>query len=109
MTDGRWQRIEDIFRRAIDLTPDSRSAFLEEVCGTDHSLRCEVESLLAHDKEDGRTFANPWHNSRLRPRCPAPFPLATDLGPTKSPALLAEAEWVKSIARETRVSIESWP
>ena len=56
MSDNRWQRIEDIFHRAVDLAPGARSAFLNEVCAGDASLRKEVESLLAHDAEGGSTF-----------------------------------------------------
>src|SRR3984957_13013007 len=57
MIDNRLQRIEDIFHRALELAPQARSAFLDEACGADNSLRREVESLLAHDSENGNTFA----------------------------------------------------
>jgi serine/threonine protein kinase len=57
MSDNRWQGVEEIFNRAVDLAPESRSAFLDEACGKDQSLRREVESLLAHESEDGTTFA----------------------------------------------------
>jgi len=53
----RWQRVEDIFHRAADLGPEARSAFLDEACGADQSLHREVESLLAHDSEEGIAFA----------------------------------------------------
>ena len=56
MSDDRWQRIEDIFHRAVEMPPEARSAFLDEACGADKSLRKEVESLLTHDAEDGSTF-----------------------------------------------------
>ena len=56
MSDSRWQRIEDLFHQAADLAPGARSAFLDERCAGDASLRKEVESLLAHETEDGSTF-----------------------------------------------------
>jgi serine/threonine protein kinase len=56
MSDNRWQRIEDIFHRAAELAPEARSAFLNQACGDDQSLRREVESLLAHESENGSTF-----------------------------------------------------
>ena len=59
MNDNRWQQVEDIFHRAVELPPAARPAFLKEVCGADKFLRCEVESLLSHDSEDGDTFAGP--------------------------------------------------
>ena len=40
--------------------PEARSAFLDEACAADQSLRREVESLLAHDAEDGSTFKCPF-------------------------------------------------
>jgi len=59
MSDSRWQRIEEIFHRAVELAPEARSTFLNEVCARDESLRQEIESLLAHDAEDGSTFLGP--------------------------------------------------
>src|ERR1039458_7325825 len=65
MSDNRWQRIEDIFHRALELPPEARSAFLNEVCATDQSLRQEVESLLAHESEDGSTLRTSAMRERL--------------------------------------------
>ena len=45
----RWQRIEEVFHRAIDLPEPSRPAFLASACAGDDDLRREVESLLAND------------------------------------------------------------
>ena len=56
MSDNRWQRIEAIFHQAAELAPEARSAFLTEACAGDEALRKEVESLLAHESEDGSTF-----------------------------------------------------
>lgn len=44
---NRWKQIEDLFHEATQRNPESRSAFLEEACGSDAELRAEVESLLA--------------------------------------------------------------
>ena len=59
MSDNRWQQVEDIFHQAVELPPEARPAFLKEVCGADKFLRCEVESLLAYESQDGDTFAGP--------------------------------------------------
>jgi len=59
MSDGRWQRVEDIFHQAVELAPEARAAFLDQACGADESLRREVESLLDHESENGSTFAHP--------------------------------------------------
>ena len=59
MSDNRWQRIEEIFHRALEFPPEARSAFLNDACATDQSLRQDVESLLAHESENGSTFVGP--------------------------------------------------
>ena len=66
MSDNRWQRIEDIFHQAVELSPAQRSAFLDKACGTDRDLRQEVESLLAHESENGNTFAGPAGDAMLQ-------------------------------------------
>jgi hypothetical protein len=45
----RWQRIDTIFKSALELRPEERAAFLERACAGDAGLRREVESLIAHD------------------------------------------------------------
>ena len=49
MTSERWQRIEQVYQAARDCGPSERPAYIEKVCGKDHDLRREVESLLSHD------------------------------------------------------------
>ncbi len=43
----RWQRVEQLFYRALDCSADERAARLAEWCAGDSDLRREVESLLA--------------------------------------------------------------
>ena len=50
MTPERYQRVDAIFQAALELDADSRTAFLDEACGTDPTLRSEVESLLTSDR-----------------------------------------------------------
>jgi serine/threonine protein kinase len=59
LSNARWQRIEEIFHRAVALAPEARPAYLGQACGADPSLRKEVEILLAHEREDGSTFLCP--------------------------------------------------
>jgi eukaryotic-like serine/threonine-protein kinase len=47
MTPERWQQIRDLLERAMELTPEQRSDFLDRTCSSDSSLRQEVETLLA--------------------------------------------------------------
>ncbi|MGD0000026.1 MAG: serine/threonine protein kinase, partial [Bryobacteraceae bacterium] len=57
MSDSRWQRIEEIFHQAAELAPKARPAFLDQACAGDEALRKELETLLAHDAEEGGTLA----------------------------------------------------
>lgn len=47
----RWQKIKGLFDAVVELAPDERELFLDNSCGTDDSLRCEVEKLLASFEE----------------------------------------------------------
>ena len=46
-----WQKIEAIFHEALTVPDSRRLAFLEEACGGDRDLLCEVQSLLQHNRE----------------------------------------------------------
>lgn len=47
MESDRWQRIEQMYHSALAIEESRRSAFLDETCEHDQSLRREVESLLS--------------------------------------------------------------
>ena len=50
MTPERFGKIKALFLDACDLDPEDRVVFLEEHCGSDASLRADVEAMLAeHD------------------------------------------------------------
>ena len=52
----RWERVERLFREALDRGPEERRAFLAEACGEDTGLREEVEALLeAHSSLEAGT------------------------------------------------------
>jgi predicted ATPase len=55
----RYQRVGRLYHAALDLPPESRSAFLEGACGDDQDLRQEVDSLLAAHDEAGEFIATP--------------------------------------------------
>ena len=56
MTPERWQQIRDVLEKALELTPEQRSAFLERACSSDPSLRQEVETLLASGPDVRSSF-----------------------------------------------------
>jgi hypothetical protein len=51
MTPERWEQIRDVLEKALELAPGERSAFLDEACSSDPSLRKEVEVLLAQSAD----------------------------------------------------------
>lgn len=52
MDAARWQRIDELFRLAIDLPADERERYLTQACAGDEDLRLEVLSLLAAEPEE---------------------------------------------------------
>ena len=53
-TPSNWERVREIFHRALDRPPDERAAFVHEQAGDDSGVRKEVESLLAAHVEADR-------------------------------------------------------
>jgi len=53
----RWQQISRIFKSAISLDPEARNAYVVGQCGSDDSLRAEVEKLIAsHQQASDENF-----------------------------------------------------
>jgi tetratricopeptide (TPR) repeat protein len=52
----RWRQAREIFDDLVDLDFDDRAARLNAACGDDTELRCEVESLLSHDRGSNTTL-----------------------------------------------------
>ncbi len=56
MTPERHQQVCEIVYQALELAAKDRSAFLDQACLADHSLRREVESLLASSEDVRSSF-----------------------------------------------------
>jgi serine/threonine-protein kinase len=50
MNPERWQQVERLYNEALQHEGAERSAFLDEACQGDPTLRREVESLLSYDE-----------------------------------------------------------
>jgi len=46
MSPERWQKIKKILENALETAPELRSAYLDQICGNDKDLRCEIQKLL---------------------------------------------------------------
>lgn len=49
MDSARWQQIQALFHRALDVAPGEREAFVAEASGTDSELASEVLSMIRED------------------------------------------------------------
>jgi eukaryotic-like serine/threonine-protein kinase len=49
MTPEHWEQVAQLHRAALQYEESQRAAFLDDACGGDENLRCEVESLLAYE------------------------------------------------------------
>lgn len=52
MATGQWHKLTDLVARATELHPSERPALLARECGSDHSLRREVEEILAANERN---------------------------------------------------------
>lgn len=60
MSPERWAQVRTIFESALELTPESRAAFVSSACAPDDELRLEVMALLAsHDGAQADILSNP--------------------------------------------------
>jgi eukaryotic-like serine/threonine-protein kinase len=55
MNPERWRQIDELFLAALEHNDEERAKFLNGACGSDVSLRNEVESLIA-SHEQANTF-----------------------------------------------------
>ena len=55
----RWTKIEDVYHRARDCHGEERSRLLEQACGSDATMRGEVEALLRADETGNSLFDRP--------------------------------------------------
>ncbi|HKG13610.1 MAG TPA: protein kinase [Pyrinomonadaceae bacterium] len=51
MSPERWQKVDRVFKSALELPTEERAAFVERACAGDAELRAEVSSLIEHDRE----------------------------------------------------------
>src|SRR6266496_425753 len=59
MADQRTVVAAELFKRVVDRPVEQRSVFLDEACGGDVELRCEVESLLKFNNDGDRFLEEP--------------------------------------------------
>jgi hypothetical protein len=54
VSDTRWERLQDLFHRALQLDAEARARLIDRECDGDGELRAELERLLgANDRAGG--------------------------------------------------------
>ena len=56
MTPEQWERISQVFEKALSLPGAEREVYLEQACAEDAGFRAEVDSLLASHDQAGSQF-----------------------------------------------------
>ena len=57
MNPERWNKIQSLFEKALELSPSERENFLKEECSNDKELFDEIMSLLAADEKQHSIFS----------------------------------------------------
>ena len=70
MTPERWQQVEGLYHQARERPVSERAQFLADICGTDDTLRREVEHLLSQPGSDEGFLAG--HAPGVRAHLPHP-------------------------------------
>jgi eukaryotic-like serine/threonine-protein kinase len=76
MTPERWRQIKELLAPALDLDPAKQPEYLDQACGSDVSLRQELERLLAAERDASPEFLN---------ASPIPLEFIVDLPPRAEP------------------------
>lgn len=81
---ARWQEVDRLFQRVLDLPAGDRGAFLERACGGDAELRSRVHALLAAAER-----AEAFLESSIEQCCALPW---TDILPAPTALRVADGE-----------------
>ena len=53
------RKVEALYHAALQRAPDTRQAYLADICGADTDLRSQVELLLAKEEQAGSFLEEP--------------------------------------------------
>ncbi len=66
MTPNRWRLISQVYNAAREREPSQRTAFLDQECAGDETLRRDLEALLAEDSAAARFLEQPALDAAMR-------------------------------------------
>src|SRR6516165_3342346 len=88
LSQEEWRRVEEVYHEALEHRPESRIAFVTAACGSDSSLRREVESLLAADEAHSLVDQPAMDIAADLLDDGAPLAAGTELGPYRIESLI---------------------
>jgi hypothetical protein len=94
LSQERWQRVEPILDRALELPPEKWSAFLDEACAGDPILRADAESLLETERQAPQFLEAPAASFVLQAAQAMPAPQSPHIG-----ALIGPYRIVRELGR----------
>jgi hypothetical protein len=97
MKPERWNKIESIFHKALDVEEGRRGAVLEESCAGDKDLRREVQSLLAQHENAGNFIETPAFEADAATVRKPPVPLAAKPRPNLAGSLFGRYRIMEEI------------
>ncbi len=59
MTHPEWEQVQKIYHGALERSGGERSAYLDQACGDDRTLRSELDNLLAAHAERSKFLEDP--------------------------------------------------
>ena len=70
MTPSEWNQVVELFHAALERSGDQRVVLLDQVCGTQTTLRKAVEGLLEQHESAGSFLSEPLLGMQPRASCP---------------------------------------
>jgi hypothetical protein len=102
VTSEHFDRVRDLYSRAVEISASRRAGFLDQECLGDVELRREVESLLAENERLGTFLEEPALETAARNMVSARKSwTGKRVGHYEILSFLDAGGWAKSIARVT--------